>query len=111
MKFISSTFKPHFSSTDSAVDAEVEFEHNLKPKGKKRRKHKSNLSLNQSKKKRKKYNYGDIVRFKKCDVEEDKNESNSEDVSNGHGALQSNEFQVIHCEIESNQNTETKVVM
>ena len=51
MKFIESTFKPHFSSTHSAVDVEVEFEHNLKPEGKKRRKRKSNLSLNQSKKK------------------------------------------------------------
>ena len=90
------------------MDVEVEFEHNLKPKGKKRRKHKTNLSLNQSKKKKKKYNYGEIVRIKKCDVEEDKNESNSEDVSNGHDALQSNEFQVIHCEIESNQNTENQ---
>ena len=90
------------------MDVEVEFEHNLKLKGKKRWKHKSNLSLNQSKKKRKKYNYGEIVRIKKCHIEEDKNESISEDVLTGHDALQSNEFQVIHCEIESNQNTENQ---
>ena len=108
MKFIESTFKPHFSSTDSAVDVDVEFEHNLKPKQKKRQKRKTNLSLNQSKKKRKKYNYGEIVRIKKCDVEEDKNKSNSEDVSNGHDVVQSNKLQVTHCEIECNQNSENQ---
>ena len=90
------------------MDVEVEFEHNLKSKGKKRQKLKSNLSFNQSKKKRKKYNYGEIVRIKKCDVEEDKSESKSEDVSNGHNALQSKEFQVIHCEIESKQNNDNQ---
>ena len=37
-----------------------------------------------------------------------KNESNSEDVSTGHDALQSNELQVIHCEIECNQNSENQ---
>ena len=36
MKLIESTFKHHFSSIDSAVDVDVEFEHNLKPKQKKR---------------------------------------------------------------------------
>ena len=86
----------------------MEFEHNLKAKAKKRRKRKTNLSLNQSKKKRKKYNYSEIVRIKKCDIEEDKNESNSEYVSTGHDALQSNELQVIHCEIECNQNSENQ---
>ena len=43
-----------FSSTDSAIDIETEYIHNLKPKVKKRRKRKSNLALNQSRKKKKK---------------------------------------------------------
>ena len=90
------------------MDVEIEFEHNLKPKGKKRRKRKSNLSLNQSKKKRKKYSYGKIVRIKKCDVVEDNNESNIEDLSNVNDAVESNKFQVTHCEIERKQNTENQ---
>ena len=45
----------HFSSTDSAVDIEANFEHKLK---KRKRKKRSNLSLNQSRNKRRKFNYG-----------------------------------------------------
>ena len=46
------------------------------------------------------------MRIKKCDVEEDKNKCNSEDVSNGDDVVQSNELNVIHCETERNQNSE-----
>ena len=63
VKLIESTFKPHFSSTDSAVDVDVDFEHNLKPTKKKRRKHKTNLSLNQSEK-----NDKSIITVKLCEL-------------------------------------------
>ena len=46
------------------------------------------------------------MRIKKCDVEEDKNKCNSEDVSNGDDGVQSKELNVIHYEIERNQNSE-----
>ena len=90
------------------MDIDVEFEHNLKLKPKKRQKRKTNLSLNQSKKKRKKYNYGETVRIKKCDIEEDRNNSKSEDLSNVHDVVQSNELEVRHCEIECNQKSENQ---
>ena len=53
----------HFSSTDSAVDIEANFEHKLK---KRKRKKRSNLSLNQSRNKRRKFNYGQQVKLCKA---------------------------------------------
>ena len=53
----------HFSSTDSAVDIEANFEHKLK---KRKRKKQSNLSLNQSRNKRRKFNYGQQVKLCKA---------------------------------------------
>ena len=50
----------HFSSTDSAVDIEANFEHKLK---KRKRKQRSNLSLNQSQNKKRKFNYGQQVKL------------------------------------------------
>ena len=88
----------------------MEFEHNLKPKKKKRRKRKANLSLNQSRKKRRKYNYGEIVRIKKCDVEEDKNKCNTEEESDGDDGVQSNKLNVTHYEIERIQNIKNNTV-
>ena len=59
-----------FSSTDSAIDVEAEFQHDLKLKKRKRRKHKTNLSINQSKRKKYKISYGDTVKIKKCDSDD-----------------------------------------
>ena len=63
----------HFSSTDSAVDVEAEFNHNLKAKAKKKRKRRSNLALNQSRKKKKKFDYGESVIIKKPNTDSDIN--------------------------------------
>ena len=71
VNLLKSTFNIFSSSTDSAIDVEVDFEHNLKPIKKKRRKRKSNLSLNQSRRKKKKIAHGEIVRLKNCDSEND----------------------------------------
>ena len=53
----------HFSSTDSAVDIEGNFENKLK---KRKRKKQSNLSLNQSRNKKGKFNYGQQVKLCKA---------------------------------------------
>ena len=58
-----------FSSTDSAVEVEAKFDHNLKKR--KRKKKRTNLSLNQSRKKKKKISYGQQVRIKKIPDEVD----------------------------------------
>ena len=48
-----------FSFTDSAVEVEAKFDHNLKKR--KRKKKRMNLSLNQSRRKKKKISYGQQV--------------------------------------------------
>ena len=63
------------SSTDSAVDVEASFDHNLKKR--KRKKRKSTLALNQSHQKKKKINYGQQVRIKKVTDEEEIPPSNT----------------------------------
>ena len=52
-----------FSSTDSTVEVEAKFDHNLKKR--KRKKRRMNLSLNQSHRKKQKISYGQQVRIKK----------------------------------------------
>ena len=63
------------SSTDSAVDVEASFDHNLKKR--KRKKRKSTLVLNQSHQKKKKINYGQQVKIKKVTDEEEIPPSNT----------------------------------
>ena len=58
-----------FSSTDSTVEVEAKFDHNLKKR--KRKKKRTNLSLNQSRRKKKKISYGQQVRIKKIPNEVD----------------------------------------
>ena len=55
------------SSTDSAIDIEAEFQHDLKPRKKKRRK-RTHLSLNQSRKK-KKCHSGKVVKIRNVDTD------------------------------------------
>ena len=91
-----------FSSTDSAIDIETEYIHNLKPKVKKRRKRKSNLALNQSRKKKKK-NYGEQIRIR--NVEDNYLEHTKSDV-NVNETLVINTDIVVASEEEPIQNLE-----
>ena len=54
---------PLYSSMESAVDIEGDFEHSFRKK--KCRKKRTHLALNQSRKKRKRINYGQQIRIKK----------------------------------------------
>ena len=63
IKFKESYDIVYFSSTDSTIEVESNFEHNVKKR--KRKKRKTNLSLNQSPTKKRKFNYRQQVKIKK----------------------------------------------
>ena len=93
-----SIFERFFSSTDSAIDVEGEFQHNLKLQKKKRRKRKSNLSLNQSRRKKKKINYGKLVKIKNCDSDDEDKHSDGDAINSVSVSVESNEFNAISVE-------------
>ena len=66
----------YYSSSESDVDLEKDFKHDIKPR-RKRRKRRRNLALNQSRKKRKYFNYGEQCKIikEKCDRNEDINDT------------------------------------
>ena len=75
------------SSTDSAIDVEAEFQHDLKPRKKRRRK-RTHLSLNQSRKK-KKTNTGKVVKI--INVDTDDNEE--KDIGTTNSQIELNELE------------------
>ena len=95
----------HFSSTDSAVDVEAEFNHNLKAKLKRKRKRRSNLALNQSRKKKKKFDYGESVIIKKPNTDSDINTEDCELTEVGEvlsHSLSVEQPEIIYGQVEAN---------
>ena len=70
----------YYSSSDTDVDLEQEFKHDIKPR-RKRRKRRRNLALNQSRKKKKYFNYGEQCKIikEKCYGKENINDTTVSD--------------------------------